>query len=330
MIGIRHFVITAVLFASRRSAGFTPIARTFHRQFTATTASSCNMLQEKYFDRLGFTKDEVESLSELNKENLDRIIEAHLANITFDNLSQHGLPYTASLDMEKTKRKIIDERRGGFCFELNGLLGELLLELGYTVKRVPAIVHSAEEGFRIRATHLVLIVSTPEKEDDQWFCDVGFGEPAINSLRYELDAEQETPEGMVSRLVNCQEDSDSVILEWNREGEWLPRLKWVFDHPGQVLSLFREGLDVVLGESSIFYEKLIVCKIDRNKKVSLAGNSLKITSPRFGAASKAEVKDLETPEAVQKTLEEMFHVPNADLLDLEKSKKAEPGMWSWM
>lgn len=289
------------------------------------------MLQDKYFQRLGFSREEAEKVTKPSKENLDKIMEAHLARITFDNLSQHGLPHTASLAVEKTAKKILDEKRGGFCFELNGLLSELLLELGYSVKRIPAIVHAGDVGgFRRMPTHLVLVVSNPQNQEEELFVDVGFGEPPINSIKYELGVEQETPEGMLSRLVKCSDDPEAVVLEWKLGEEWLPRLKWPFEHPGKALHLFQEGLDATLDDGSIFHQKLIVCKIDRKEKISLAGSRLKITSPRFGPNSQATVEDLGSIEEVHKVLEERFNVPKAKDLDLEKSKAAKPEVWAQM
>lgn len=289
-----------------------------------------NMLKTRYFNRLGFPRESVDLVSVPSKENLDKIVETHLNHVTFDNLSQHGLPFTASLDTERTARKILDERRGGFCFEVNGLLGELLLELDYPVKRVPAIVHAGPKiGFRGMPTHLVLIVRASGHD---WFVDVGFGEPAIHPLKYELDIEQETPEGMVSRVIRYTDDSNReknvAILEWRKDGAWAPRLKWEFDHPGQELAQFEAGLNATLDESSIFHQKLIVCKINREEKVTLAGTRLKRTSPRFGPESETKVEELESEEEVKKVLKDLFGVPDAAPLDITRSVKAEPEIWT--
>ena len=284
------------------------------------------MLESRYFNRLGFSEQEGEALRVPSRENLATIVEAHLQRVTFDNLSQHGLPFTASLDRKKTAQKILDEKRGGFCFELNGLLSELLLELGYPVKRLPAIVHAGSDvGFRGMPTHMILIVTASENE---WLVDVGFGEPAIHPLKYELNIEQWTPDGMVSRIIKCADSNVDAILEWKKDETWSPRLKFQWEHPGQDLAAFQNGLDYTLSKTSIFYQKLIVCKINRNEKVSLAGTRLKRTAPRFGLDSKVEIKELGCEEEVKRILEKEFGVLDAAPLDLSKSKTADPEVWT--
>jgi len=295
------------------------------------------LLKDRYLDRLGFTDHDARFFVQIpSQKNLDRLIEAHLEHITFDNLSQHGLPYPACLDVEKTAHKLLDQKRGGFCFELNGLFGELLQELGYTVKRVPAIVHAGPEvGFRHLASHLILIVSCGGSTNDEaYVVDVGFGEPAIHSLRYQTGLEQTTPEGMVSRLVLCKDDPQSVILEWLQpdgtpDGSWSQRLKWEVNHPGQPLANFQEGLDAVLEESSIFHKKLIVCRITRHEKITLAGMRLKRSTPRFGGEI-SQIEDLPSLEDVQRVLRDTFGVSNTEGLDLTKSTSAAPEMWTRM
>ena len=292
-----------------------------------------NQLQSRYFDRLGITQPEVQESP--SQENLAKIVEAHLARITFDNLSQHGLPLWPTLNTTKTAQKILEEKRGGFCYEVNGLLAELLVELGYPVKRVPAIIH-AETGFRDISTHVILVVTASGKD---WYVDVGLGEPPLHPLKYELNTEQVTPEGMESRIVlqSCpgggettttkKTDSMVAILEWKKGQDWLPRLKWDFDHPGQDLKDFKDGLDYTLGNTSIFHKKLIVCKITRDEKLTLSGTRLKRTTPRFGPNSRVTVEELESDEDIQRVLEEKFGLSDASPLDLSKSRAAEPAIW---
>jgi N-hydroxyarylamine O-acetyltransferase len=72
------------------------------------------------------------------------------------------------LDVESLVRKLVDERRGGYCYEQNTLFAAVLTELGYTVSRRLGRVRMGDADSPRPATHMVLIV-------DEQIVDVGFG-----------------------------------------------------------------------------------------------------------------------------------------------------------
>src|SRR5690349_18713825 len=62
---------------------------------------------------------------------------AHLRSVPFENLDIHlGRPI--SLAEEQLFAKVVGQRRGGFCYELNGLFAALLREIGYEVTLLAA------------------------------------------------------------------------------------------------------------------------------------------------------------------------------------------------
>jgi N-hydroxyarylamine O-acetyltransferase len=97
---------------------------------------------------------------------------AHAVSIPFENLDPHrGVP--VSLDREALQRKLVDERRGGYCFEHNLLLKSALEALGAEVDLMLARVRVGAPPGAIRPrTHLVLRVRDGGGE---WHADVGFG-----------------------------------------------------------------------------------------------------------------------------------------------------------
>lgn len=101
---------------------------------------------------------------------------AHLTSIPFENLDPHtGL--SVSLDVEHLERKLVTERRGGYCFEQNLLLKSALESLGAEVDMFLARTRLGAEPGAVRPrTHLVLRVS-----DDRatWLADVGYGARGI-------------------------------------------------------------------------------------------------------------------------------------------------------
>src|ERR1700759_5686467 len=103
---------------------------------------------------------------------LSEIHRAHIVPIPFENLDPHrGVP--VSLDPKALHRKLIDERRGGYCFEHNLVLKAALESLGAEVDLMLARVSVGAPPGTVRPrTHLVLRVRAEGRE---WHADVGFG-----------------------------------------------------------------------------------------------------------------------------------------------------------
>jgi N-hydroxyarylamine O-acetyltransferase len=120
---------------------------------------------EAYLDRIGYRgphKASPESLRELHA--------AHTFAVPFENLDIHlGRPI--SLDPAALFDKIVRRRRGGYCFELNGLFSLLLERIGFSLRQLMARVlwGHADIG---PLSHRVLLV---EMDGERWIADVGFG-----------------------------------------------------------------------------------------------------------------------------------------------------------
>lgn len=141
---------------------------------------------------------------------------AHLLAVPFENLDIHlGRPIVLSVD--RFFEKIVRDRRGGFCYELNGLFAMLLTELGYRVTLLAARVCTPDGRLGPPYDHLALRVELAEP----WLVDVGFGRHARHPLRLADGGDQRDPDG-VYRVVPAGEFGD---LEVSRDGEPQYRLE---------------------------------------------------------------------------------------------------------
>ncbi|MEV7598706.1 arylamine N-acetyltransferase [Kitasatospora sp. NPDC089797] len=152
-----------------------------------------------YLERIGVPEPGAPSAA-----NLARLQSAHLRAVPFENLSIHlGEPVV--LDPAALVAKVVDRRRGGFCYELNGAFAELLRSLGYRVSLLSARVFDGER-LGPPFDHLALRVGTGGADgaadgadgDDAagpWLVDVGFGRFALRPLRLEERGEQADPQG---------------------------------------------------------------------------------------------------------------------------------------
>ncbi len=145
------------------------------------------MNKDDYLRRIGAEKFDVSA----NLETLNFLQKQHLLKIPFENLDIHWkIPIV--LDTEKFYKKIIETRRGGFCYELNGLFYKLLKEIGFKSKIISARVGSGSGNFGAEYDHLAILT---EIDGVKFLVDVGFGDFSAEPLQFVLDAEQEDENG---------------------------------------------------------------------------------------------------------------------------------------
>lgn len=122
---------------------------------------------DRYLARIGIARPAGPSLEALADLQL-----AHLLAVPFENLDIiAGVPI--SLELAAIFDKTVVRRRGGFCYELNGLFATLLAEIGYRVTLLSARTVDGDDGtLGPEYDHLVLRVDL----DEPWLIDVGFGD----------------------------------------------------------------------------------------------------------------------------------------------------------
>jgi N-hydroxyarylamine O-acetyltransferase len=135
---------------------------------------------DAYLARIGYT-----GAREPTAEVLADLHRAHMLAVPFENLDIH-LGVENVLDLGHVFDKIVSRRRGGWCYELNGLFALLLEALGFEVARFSAAVVVSDPPSPDFA-HLTLRVDL----DRQWLADVGFGASFTRPLRLDDDEDQE-------------------------------------------------------------------------------------------------------------------------------------------
>ena len=152
---------------------------------------------------------------EPDAETLRRLQLAHLMAVPFENLSIHARQQII-LDDEPLFAKIIKGRRGGFCYELNGLFAALLRAMGFDVVMLSAGVATDEGGFGPDFDHMALMVNLEER----WLADVGFGDSFLEPLR--LDERGEQPQGGGRSYQIIPDDSHLILMQREAEEPWQP------------------------------------------------------------------------------------------------------------
>lgn len=194
----------------------------------------------RYFDRLGLDYAYVAAPDRGVLETLQR---EHVTTIPFETLAVTGDPHGhrrgdgVTLDPDACYEKIVEDGRGGFCYELNSLFGSLLDTLGYDVERRAAMVVSDGDPGP-PANHLTNVVDL----DRRYVVDVGLGVPALRRP-LPLDGEEREDEaGVAWRVTDSNRPDTDYAVQYREPGaEW--DVRYVFADESRDLSYFEATCD---------------------------------------------------------------------------------------
>ena len=191
---------------------------------------------------------------------------AHQETVPFENLSIH-LGEPVSLAAGDLFTKIVRRRRGGFCYELNGLFALLLENLGWAVERLSARVFGADR-LGPPFDHMLLRVTGPDP-GESWLADVGFGSHSTYPLLFGSRAEQDDPGGCF-QLVDAP-DGDLDLLKDGR-----PQYR-IEQRPRALDDFTATCWYQQTWPGSHFRAGPVCSRLDGDGRVSLAGRTLIVT-----------------------------------------------------
>src|SRR5262245_41698685 len=148
-------------------------------------------------------------------ETLRGLQRAHLLKVPFENLDI-ALKRPIRITEQAIWDKLIVQRRGGFCYELNGLFAWMLKQIGFDVTYLNARVFNHKGELGIDFDHLALLVKIPG-QSIRWLADVGFGDSFNEPLHLEERGEQ--VQGL--RAYRLEQTPDGYITwQKNYDGSW--------------------------------------------------------------------------------------------------------------
>lgn len=224
---------------------------------------------------------------------------AHLLAVPFENLGvMWGEPI--ELDVRDHYAKIVDRKRGGFCYEQNGLFGWALAEIGFRVSRLAAQVWSVRDGsgsYGDAASHLLLKVDLAEP----WIADVGFGENFRAPLRLVDGLVQDE----VPRAFRLDREADNWTLSArDAQGRWMPSYRFA-DIP-RALDYFAAMCRFhQTSPLSPFTQKWLCSLATPTGRLTLSGNEW-IVSGLDGSRTVTPVAD---EAAARRLLQQHFDIP---------------------
>ena len=253
-----------------------------------------------YLERIGFAGSIAPTL-----DTLTAICRLHPTAIPFENLNALlGVP--VRLDQPSLERKLLLERRGGYCFEHNLLLLHVLLDLGFVARGLlgRAITTRPEEA-NLPLDHMLVAVDLGSAT---YLADVGFGNATPTSpLKLKPDLEQDTPHERYRLLGN-----GPYRLEIERGGSWLPL--YAFDLTAREDADYEApNLWTSTNPEAHFRSRLVAARAGKDRRHALHDTVYSI----YPTGGEPERRTLTSVAELREVLSGQFgiNLPPAELLD---------------
>ncbi|MGA7777625.1 MAG: arylamine N-acetyltransferase [Paraburkholderia sp.] len=247
---------------------------------------------ERYLARL-----DVHSALEPDVVTLRNLHRAHMQMIPFENLDIH-LGQKIVLEEDHLFAKIVERRRGGICYELNGLFARLLTDIGFEVTMVAAEVFREDGTTGPLFDHMALVV---DFDGDRYLADVGFGDSFTAPLRL-----SDTDDQLRDRRVYRVQRDASTFTVMVGSGASNDAMKPSFKFPTKPrqLSDFNEMCTFhQTSDQSHFTRKEVCSRATSTGRITLSGTQLIETD-----AGSRNVVDLASSEERQRALIEYFGI----------------------
>jgi N-hydroxyarylamine O-acetyltransferase len=246
---------------------------------------------DAYLARIGYSGSRTATL-----QTLQEIAVLHPRAIPFESLDAL-LRVPIELDAPSLQRKLVQRRRGGWCYEQNLLLGHALTALGYRVTGLSArVAWQVPPGMIRPRTHMLLRVDLGQS----YLVDAGFGGLTLTGvLRLEPDVEQSTPH----EPFRLRGHKWGLAMEARVRGEWRPL--YVFDLQPQAFTDY-ESTNWYLANHprSHFLATLIAARAEKDRRYALLNGELSV----HHLGGKSERRVLASAAEIRRVLDELFLV----------------------
>lgn len=243
----------------------------------------------KYFERIGLKYNQDATL---NADYLDTIIKAQLRHIPFNAADVWANGSWPSLAIPDLYHKIIETKRGGYCYELNSLFCRLLKDLGFDAYLVIIHLYRADIKFNAPA-HCGVIVTIDGKKR---FADVGYGGPApYGSVEFGgelMNGHKQMTDGVYT-----------VIASKNADGSFLPRFKFK-DMPCDPVELVPLNFHTSQRPDTVFRHSL-----ELNIRFDDGFAEVHNKKFKYNHGGEAFEKEFTSKEEAVKVAEEVFGIP---------------------
>ena len=228
-------------------------------------------------------------------DTLRRLHRAQVMTIPFENLDPvHGV--VPSLDLDDLQRKLVDVRRGGYCFEQNLLLAAALRATGLTLRYLTGrVVIGTDRPATRPRTHMALLVDVPGRPT-RYLADVGFG--AVGALTQPIPLVADTEhwaDDRGHRLLRTDDDRAEGPATWTLQTHgpegWTSQYAFTTE-PAELPDIAVANWYVATYPNSPFRTRIHVQRTSPDTHLSLIGTELTVTRTK-GATDTRTLTDQE-------------------------------------
>ena len=211
---------------------------------------------------------QVDAPTSIDLTSLAKLQKAHLKSVPFENLDIHYGKHI-TLDLERFFEKIVINKRGGFCYEINGLFHAFLCELGFDAKIISARTSREGGGFAEEYNHLAIVVTI---NDSDYLVDAGFGRFSVAPLQ--IGSSYLTSDGIAEYQI-VKYDSDYLQVARVEDGVTIP--EYIFTLAARDLAEFEAMCEFQqTSPDSHFTQNKIISILKDYGRITLTNTQLKI------------------------------------------------------
>jgi len=233
---------------------------------------------------------------------LKRLHRSHLLHVPFENLDIH-YNKKIQLDYQSVFEKVIKRKRGGYCYELNGLFYHLLFHLGFEVKLISARVKKEKlDEYGKEYDHMAIIVRLPNED---FLVDVGFGKGMVYPKKIEVEAIQMD---YLDYWKISKDIDDNYFLKVSSNANSFAT-KYTFSVEEKQVIQFHEMNEYhQTNPDSSFVQRKLITQLTKTGRITL--NNTKFTEEKLGQRNETPI---ESEDEFLSVLDQHFSIKTADI-----------------
>ncbi|MBS1664949.1 MAG: arylamine N-acetyltransferase [Bacteroidetes bacterium] len=241
----------------------------------------------------GIVYRDLDTLRELQRK--------HVFSIPFETLDIHNqIPILLQINF--LYQKVILDKRGGYCYELNVLFHRLLTHCGFDVKMIAGRLHHGNNKYGREFEHMALLV---ELNGRKWLVDVGYGDFSLTPLAImpgEIQSDGRNYYQVIDPVV-IDGKSYLGVAKWNTTKQDF-KIDYLFTLTPRTLDDFYEMNEFHQTSPESHFARSLICTLPTQEgRISLINNKLIRTEN-----GKRQVKVIQNEEHREEILEKYFHM----------------------